>query len=238
MTTEDESGRTARVRRVGQAAALFVAPWGFVIANAGDAWTTRHGESDMTAKGALETAAAHPSLDKWSTFAAMIGCLLLIPAVLGAMSLVRERAARLGLVGGVLVITGYVCYFGMLFQGFATIALAQHGGATADHVAVQDLTMNQGFFVGVALAFVLGNIVGTFLLGLALLRARAVPRWAGLAIMAWPVLHILGGGWGEVIGSVVEAIGLAVVGRRLLGSRRLDTFEPVTDNLAMAAPTG
>jgi hypothetical protein len=235
MTTEDD-GRTNRVRRVGQAAALLLAPWAFVIANAGDAWTTRHGESDMTAKGALEISAAHPSLDKWLTFAAMIGCLLLIPAVLGAMSLVREGAARLGLVGGVLVITGYACYFGMLFQGFATIAMAQHGGATSDHVAIQDLTTNQGFFISVALTFVLGNIVGTFLLGLALIRARAVPKWAGFAIIAWPVLHILGGSWGEVVGAVVEAIGLAVVGLRLLRSPQLETFEPVKDDLALAAP--
>jgi hypothetical protein len=131
------------------------------------------------------------------------------------MSLVRVGAARLGLVGGVLMIAGYVCYFGLVFQGYATIALAQHGGATPDHLAVVDLTTDQGFFVVVALAFVLGNIVGTFLLGLALIRARAVPRWAGLCVLAWPVLHVLGGPQGEVVGAVLQAVGLAVVGHRL-----------------------
>jgi hypothetical protein len=209
-----------RTRRVGQAAALLIAPWGFVIANAIDAWITRHGGSDMTAKGALELAAAHPTLDKWGNFTAMVGCVLLIPATLGAMSLVRERAARLGLLGGVLVIAGYVGYFGLCFQSYATIAMAQHGGATADHVAVLDLTMNQAFFVVPALTFVLGNILGTVLLGLALIRAGAVPRWAGICILAWPVLHIVGGTWGEVVGAVVEAVGLAVVGLRLLGSAK------------------
>jgi hypothetical protein len=225
MTTELRTGRTIRTRQVGQAAALFVAPWFFVAANAADAWTTRHGGNDETAKGAIELSAAHPEVDKWASLAAMIGCLLLIPATLGAMSLVRQGAARLGLIGGVLVITGYVCYFGLVFQGFATIALAEHGGATADHVAVQDLTMNQPFFVVTALTFVVGNIVGTFLLALALLRARAIPRAAGLAIMAWPILHLLGGSWGEVVGAAVEAVGLAVVGARLLGpapSNRVD----------------
>ena len=84
----------------------------------------------------------------------------------------------MGLIGGVLMITGYICYFAMLFQGYATIALAQHGAANTDNVAVQDLMMNQGFFIVVALTFVVGNLVGTFLLGLALFRARVVPRWA------------------------------------------------------------
>jgi len=55
----------------------------------------------------------------------MIGCMLILPAALGAMGLVRVKAAQLGLLGGVLVITGYICYFAMLFQGYATIALHQ-----------------------------------------------------------------------------------------------------------------
>ncbi|WP_426563320.1 hypothetical protein ACPPVT_19830 [Angustibacter sp. McL0619] len=215
-TAATHTGRTTRSRRVGQALALFVAPWCFVVANLGDALTSPNGLDDTTSRGALEISATHPLADKWLTFAAMLGCLLLIPAVLGAMSLVRVGAARLGLIGGVLMIAGYVCYFGMLFQGFATIALAEHGGVTADHVAVLDLTINQPFFIAVALTFVLGNIVGTFLLGLALVRSRAVPRWAGLAVIAWPVLHILGGSWGEVLGAALQAVGFAVVGHRLL----------------------
>jgi len=229
MTTEIRTGRTVRARQVGQAAALFVAPWFFVAANAADAWTTRRGGSDQTAKGAIELAVAHPTLDKWASLAAMAGCLLLIPASLGAMSLAHERAARLSLIGGMLVVTGYVCYFGLVFQGLATIALAQHGGATPDNVAVQQLITNQAFFVGPALAFVLGNIVGTFLLGLSLVRARAIPRWAGLAIMAWPILHILGGSWGEVVGAAAEAVGLAAVGVRLLEAPPPDRVDDAMD---------
>ena len=101
-----------------------------------------------------------------------------MPAVLGAMGLVRVKAARLGLIGGVLMIAGYICYFAMLFQGFATNALAQRGGASADHIAVQDLMMNQGF-----------------------------PRWAAALVLVWPVAHVLGGPPGEVVGAAVEAVG-------------------------------
>jgi hypothetical protein len=218
MTPPTPVGRTIRSRQVAQALALFTAPWCFVVANTGDVLTSPQGLDDTTARGALMISQAHPIADKWLSFAAMLGCLLLIPAVLGVMSLVRVGAARVGLVGGVLMIAGYVCYFGLVFQGFSTIALAQHGGVTPDHLAVMDLTMNQAFFVVVALTFVIGNIVGTFLLGLALIRARAVPRWAGLCVIAWPVLHIVGGSWGEVAGAALQAVGFAVVGHRLLGS--------------------
>ena len=187
-----------------------------MIANSGDILTTEHGLDDTTPRGALLISAAHPLADKWFTFIAMIGCLLIVPAALGAMSLVRVKAARLGLLGGVLMITGYICYFAMLFQGYATIALAQHGAANTDNIAVQNLIMNQGFFIVVALTFVAGNLVGTFLLGLALYRARVVPRWAAALVLLWPVAHILGGPWGEVLGAAAEAVGLAVVGLTVL----------------------
>jgi hypothetical protein len=206
------AGRTERTRRLSQGLALMLAPWAFVVANAGDVVTTEHGLDDTNARGALLIAAAHPVADKWFTFAAMIGCLLLVPAVLGAMGLVRVKAAWLGLAGGGLMITGYICYFAMLFQGYATIALAQHAGASPDSVAVQDLMMNQGFFVVVALTFVVGNLIGTFLLGLALFRARVVPRWAAALVLVWPVAHLVGGPWGEVLGAAVEGVGLFVVG--------------------------
>ena len=219
MTDHDTEGRTLRTRRVSQGLALLLAPWAFVLANAGDVLTSVPGQDDTTPRGALLIAAAHPTAEKWFTFAAMVGCVLLVPAALGAMSLVRVKAARLGLIGGALMIVGYICYFGLLFQGYATIALAQHGGASPGNIAVQDLTMNQGFFVVVALTFVAGNIIGTFVLGLALMRAHVVPRWAALCILVWPVLHLLGGAWGEVVGAAVEAVGLGVVGATLLRSR-------------------
>lgn len=235
MTDHDTEGRTMRTRRVCQGVALLVAPWAFVVANTGDVLTSVPGQDDTTPRGALLIAAAHPIAEKWFTFAAMVGCLLLVPAALGAMSLVRVKAARLGLIGGALMIVGYICYFGLLFQGYATIALAQHGGAGADNIAVQDRIMNQGFFVVVALTFVVGNLIGTFVLGLALLRARVVPRWAALCILTWPVLHVLGGPWGEVVGAAVEAVGLGAAGVSLLRAPMRTPEPPLESVTAHAA---
>src|SRR6185503_19566745 len=116
MTDKDTEPGTERTRRISQGLALMVAPWAFVIANTGDVLTTPHGLDDTTPRGALLISAAHPLADQWFTFIAMIGCQLLVPAVLGGMGLVRVRAARLGLLGGVLMIAGYICYFALLFQ--------------------------------------------------------------------------------------------------------------------------
>lgn len=228
--TTSTQARASQFRRRGQALALWTAPGALVVANTAYAWSTRHGGSDETAAGALALSAAHPDLDAWATAAAMLGCLLLIPAVLGAMSVVRRDANRLGLAAGILMVAGYVCYFALNFQGLATIALARHGGANAQNIAAYDVMTNQPPYYVVAITFVLGNIVGTFLLGLALLRSRTVRRWAAFAVMAWPVLHIVGGTWGEVAGSIAQAVGLAVVGRRVLATGPASPAEPDPDS--------
>ena len=43
----------SRTRRIAAAAALFVAPWGFVVCNAAYAWAIRNGGSDESGAAAL-----------------------------------------------------------------------------------------------------------------------------------------------------------------------------------------
>ena len=50
--------------------------------------------------------------------------------------------------------------------------MAQSGGPLTDHVAVLDATAHDPLSVWVISLFILGNLAGTFLLGVALLRAR------------------------------------------------------------------
>ena len=79
-----EAAATGRVRRLGGALALILAPWGFLIANVTYAWMIRNGGSDETGAQALALAAAGPDLLRLGIVAGMIGCLLIIPAVLTA----------------------------------------------------------------------------------------------------------------------------------------------------------
>ncbi|WP_067172542.1 hypothetical protein [Microtetraspora niveoalba] len=207
-------------RALAPALALFAAPWGFVVANGAYAWATRAGGGDSTGAEALALAAAHPALNRLSAVAAMLGSLLMVPAVLGVRRLVADRSRKLGFAGAVLTGAGYICYFGIAFSGNVAVAMAEHPGPAAEYAAVLDSSQSDPSTLWVFLLFVLGNMVGTLLLALALLRSRAVPFWAGAAVVAWPVLHVIGlvagSEWFEVAGAVLEGVGFAVVGLRLL----------------------
>ncbi|MEN3540190.1 hypothetical protein AAH991_34115 [Microbispora sp. ZYX-F-249] len=212
----------SRTRHLPLALALFTAPWGFVAANGAYAWATRAGGDDSTGANTLALVAAHPGLYRLSTVAAMLGSLLMVPAMLGARRLIGDRSRRLGALGATLVAAGYMCYFAVAFAGITDIVMAEGGGRAADYAAVIDGTQSEPIGIWVFLLFALGNLVGTLLLGLALLRARVVPLWAAAGVIAWPPLHVIGlvagTEWFEVAGAITQAAGLAVTGARLLSA--------------------
>jgi hypothetical protein len=149
----------------------------------------------------------------------MIGCLLIIPAVLTALSLARQ--SRLAFVGGSLMIAGYVCYFGVLLSNMMIIAMAEHGGPLEDFAAVIDASQSDASTAWVFPIFIAGNLLGTLLFAIGLLRSRTVPIWAAILIMLWPPLHItglfvLGSEVPEIIGAVLQAIGFAGVAAAVL----------------------
>jgi hypothetical protein len=207
-----------RVRRLGGAFALVLAPWGFVIANACYAWSIRNGGTDETGAAALALAATDPDLLRLGVVAGMIGCLLIIPAVLTTFG--QAPRSRLAFVGGSLMIAGYVCYFGVLLSNMIIIAMAQHGGPLADYAAAIDASQADPWTVWVFPIFIVGNLLGTLLFAIGLLRSRTVPVWAAILIMLWPPLHVgglfLGGEVLEVIGAVLQAIGFAGVAAAVL----------------------
>jgi hypothetical protein len=215
--------RTSKARRVGLALAMFAAPWFIVLSETGHSIANPRGKNDIDPAVALAIAQDHPSMLRWSSFAALVGALLLVPAVMGVMRLVRIHAAWLGLVAGVLTAAGYICYFGLVLQGaFTEAAMAAVGGSAGQNVAVLRAAMDDPLGTGwVGPAFVLGNIVGTFLLGLALIRARTAGRWAGYGLLAWSVLHVLSfSPWVEVAGATAQALGFAAAAVALLRSGR------------------
>jgi hypothetical protein len=154
--------------------------------------------------------------------AGMVGCLLIIPAVLTALTLAPR--SRLAWVGGSLMIAGYVCYFGVLLSNMIIIAMAERGGPLTDYAAVIDASQIDLSTVWVFPIFVIGNLIGTLLFAIGLLRSRTVPVWAAILIMLWPPLHIVGlivgGEVLEVIGALLQAIGFAGVAAVVLRRSR------------------
>jgi hypothetical protein len=219
--------------------ALLLAPWGLLIANASYAWATRNGGSDDTGTGALLLAAAHPDLFRVALSAAMASCLLLVPAVLGLMHLTRHRAPWLGSVGGGLMLAGYCCYFGVLSTQFMVIAMAGTSGPHDAFAHVLDAAQAEPSSTVVFLLFVLGNLVGTLLVGVALLHNRTVPAWAAAGILLWPPLHIVGlvvgSEWFEVAGALLQAVGMVAAGVMVLRHARSANPLPNTRSGAFVA---
>ncbi|GAB3753501.1 hypothetical protein [Microlunatus parietis] len=215
-----DNGRTTATRRVACSVAMLLAPWGFVITNTCYLLAIRGGGSDENGAAALSLYAAQPGLVRLGSVAGMIGCLLLVPAVLGLL-----RAARnswLVFAGGALMIAGYVCYLSVLSGGFVTLAMAERGDHPADYAAVIDAGQAETGWV--FLIFVVGNLGGTAVLASGLLASRAVPVWAALGILAWPPLHIIGliffgNEVPQVIGAVLQALGFAGCAVALLRRR-------------------
>lgn len=210
--------RTLGFRRRAGAIAL---PLAFVFqlaCNAIYAWLTRHGGGD-TGSGAqtLEFYAAHPVGMRAATVLAMIGGLLTIPGVLAAMRLLRPSRPRLSLWAGALMIAGYVCYLGIAMTNFITLALATSG---VDAGAALDLAGADPFGAVFFLVFVVGNLIGTMLLGLAVLLSAGLPRIAGVLILGWPVGHIVNilvvNESFAVAGGALEIAGLVLLAQRVL----------------------
>ena len=118
----------------------------------------------------------------------MLGCLLLVPAVLGVFRL--APTSRLVLAGGSLMIAGYIGYFAVLNGSLTTLAMAEHGEPVETFAAVLDASQAEPWGAVVFLLFVVGNLIGTALLAVGLLVSRAVPVWAAVGILAWPPLHV------------------------------------------------
>jgi hypothetical protein len=208
------------LRRYGLAAGALLAPWFIVACNAGWAIAQADGASDETGADSLAAATAHPGLLHNVVLFGMLGALLMIPAALGAARLAGRGAAKLSFIAGTLVAAGYACYFAVLLPDLTTLAMVRVGGPMVDFARVLDARQEDATGTWVFLLFVLGNIVGTFLLGLALWRSRSIARWAAVAVMAWPPMHIIGLAagveWFEVAGAAGQGLGFAAVAIRLL----------------------
>ena len=106
-----------------------------------------------------------------------------------------------------------------------TERILDHGAPSGEFAAVIDASQRSDpTFAWIFPIFILGNMVGTLLLGLALVRSRAVPTWAAAGLLIWPVLHVLGlfvlgNEWPEVLGAALQMVGFGAVSVRLLGAR-------------------
>jgi hypothetical protein len=124
----------------------------------------------------------------WLTLIAMV---TLVPAVTAVGLLARRHSRRLGTTGLVLAVAGFACLSALSTVDFTALAAVRSGLDPAAITQVLD-ALNTDATLTVAVAvFALGHVVGVILLGLALLRGRAIPAWAAWTLIVSQPLHVV-----------------------------------------------
>ena len=155
----------------------------------------------------------------WLTY---VGILTLVPGLIAAAQVCKDAAPRLTTWALGLAVPGYLS-LGMLGGTDHLLWGASRSGVSAaDAAAVVDAGhLSIDVATGV---FVLGHVIGTVLLGLALLRSGRIPAWAGWAIAVSQPLHfvatvILGSPQVDFVAWSLTAVGMAFVAREVLKDR-------------------
>ncbi|MDQ6933858.1 MAG: DUF4386 family protein [Actinomycetota bacterium] len=160
---------------------------------------------------------AHPARQSAVVWLGLIAVLTLVPGVLAVASALPPSRLKSWAVG--LSVPGYLCLSVLLAEDYLLSA-----GASA-HTAPRQLAaqldgIHPSFQVGTAI-FVLGHVVGTVLLGVALLRSGRIPAWAAWTITVSQPLHfvatvILGSPTLDLFAWSMTAVGMGVVARVLI----------------------
>lgn len=178
-----------------------------------------YSETDSVSS-AIAQVAADAGRERWVLVLGAAGVLLLIPGYQALGQLTRAAAPRLTGIGLGLSYVGYLA-LGMVLLGDQLLLSAS--GMTSEPAAVDlaERVQSSPFVVAVTVAFVIGHVVGTVLLGVAFLRARSIPKWAGVLVTIAQPLHfvaaiILGNHVLDFLCWAVMAVGFAVAGAALI----------------------
>jgi len=172
------------------------------------------GSSEMVAEAAQQPGSQSAVL--WLGFVAV---LTLVPGVIAAARLSRAAAPRL--TGGALalVVPGYLSLGGILYSD-QVLWSAAHAGVDPGVTAAMLDNVHPSVDIAIGV-FVVGHVVGTVLLGLALLKSRRMPAWSGWALVVSQPLHfvatvILGSPTVDLVAWSLTALAMAMAALALL----------------------
>ncbi|TML34567.1 MAG: hypothetical protein E6G00_10950 [Actinobacteria bacterium] len=164
----------------------------------------------------LRVAASHIDRFYISGLIGVIGLVLLVPAVLGLMHMLRERRPGYGAIGGALAMIGLLGSVASAGVGFAIWEMARHGAANATNSAVlHGLLHDAGAMIPV---YIVGEViaVGFVVLCAGLYLARVVDWWMALFIAAGAVCIDIAFPAGVlalgIVGAALLLVGLGSVG--------------------------
>jgi hypothetical protein len=179
----------------------------------------------FTADGATQSAEAvaqFPGRESAVLWLGYLATLTLVPGVIAAGGLARRGAPRLAAWAVALLVPAYLS-MGALITGDAVLWSGHRAGlpAAATAAVYDHLHPSIGLAVGV---FVLGHVVGTVLLGLALLRSRTIRAPFAWALTISQPLHfaafvVLGIQALDVVAWGLTTVGMAAAAVALVRGR-------------------
>jgi hypothetical protein len=177
-------------------------------------------ESDSV--GMVAAVGAEPGRQSAVLWLTYVAILTLVPGVIAAAQVCRDAAPRLTTWALALAVPGYLSLGMFVGSDHLLWSVSEAGLSAAEAAAVVDAGhLSIDVAIGV---FVLGHVIGTVLLGLALLRSHRIPAWAGGAIAVSQPLHfvatvILGSPQVDFFAWSLTAVGMAFVSREVLNDR-------------------
>jgi hypothetical protein len=151
-----------------------------------------------------------------------IAILTLVPAALAAGRLTRRRAPRLTAVALFLLVPGYLSLAWLAASDQFVWSGAKAGLDAGAITRLSEALHPTADIAGVV--FVIGHVLGTILLGVAMWRARVVARWAAVAVIVSQPIHffaavIVPNHTLDLVGWGLQAVGFAAAGWAILKLR-------------------
>lgn len=164
---------------------------------------------------------ADPNAQSLVLWLALVAILTLVPGVLWVGRLTRRHAPRLTAAALLLLVPGYLA-LSWITAGDLLLWAGADKGVDAGTLTALYSVMHPTSAVAAGL-FVLGHVIGTIILGVALWRSRRIPRWAALLTIVSQPLHVVAAvvlasppldllAWG------MNAIGFATAAVAILGT--------------------
>ncbi len=182
------------------------------------------GGADIATTAAAIT--AHPGR-AWAAVVLSVPFLLfLIPATIALAWTTRRRTPRLTTVGACLTLLGFLSAFPTLpGENLYAQAVVDRGLDVGTVQALTDALWAQPLAGVTVLLFLAALVIGLPILGIALWRAKAAPRWLAACLIAGTVTHpFIPGHLPQGIGLLVGGVGFLGVSMALLRMRN-DEFD-------------
>ncbi len=216
-TVHDTTATPADLRRATRIFAALIVPLGPALV-AALRYVLPYQTSDE-ASAAVRAVAADPDRQSVVVWLGLLAMLTLLPGVLFVARVARRNAPRLTAAAVLLLMPGYTA-FGLLVAGDAVTWYGVTHGLPES--AVIDLYNGGHPAILVSTGvFVVGHVLGTVLLGIALLRGHVMPAAAAWLVIVAQPLHfvaavILGSHELDLVAWGANAVGFAAVSLAIL----------------------